>query len=73
MPIIENIHHVHVWKLNDKDIHFECHIDLNEDIKISETENIQHQIKTILKEDFQIEHTTIQFEYNCCSNKAMIY
>ncbi len=70
---IENIHHVHAWKLNDNDIHFECHIDLKEDYRISETERILNDIKNILKNDFQIEHTTIQFEYNCCTNKAMIY
>ncbi len=70
---IENIHHVHVWKLNDSQIHFECHVDLKNDIKISETDLLLSNIKTVLREQFSIEHTTIQFEYNCCDNKSMIY
>jgi cobalt-zinc-cadmium efflux system protein len=73
IPAVENIHHVHAWKLNDNDVHFECHIDLKEDFRISETETILNHVKAVLREDFNIEHTTIQFEYNCCVNKAMIY
>lgn len=72
-PEVENIHHVHVWKLNDSQIHFECHIDLRENYRISETEAILYKIKNILKEDFSINHTTIQFEFNCCNDKSMIY
>ncbi len=69
---IENIHHIHAWKLNDTQIHFECHIDLNKDYKISETEEILFKIKQLLKDDFNIIHTTIQFEYNYCDDKSII-
>lgn len=72
-PEIENVHHVHAWKLNDSQIHFECHIDLKADYRISETEGILFKIKESLKLSYGIEHTTIQFEYNCCNNKSMIY
>lgn len=70
---VENIHHVHVWKLNDSQIHFECHLDLKNDIRISETDELLSIVKASLKDQFSIEHTTIQFEYNCCDNKSMIY
>jgi cobalt-zinc-cadmium efflux system protein len=70
---IENIHHVHAWKLTDSRIHFECHIDLKNDCKVSETETILFKIKETLMNNFGIEHTTIQFEYNCCNDKSMIY
>lgn len=72
MEEIDNIHHVHVWKLTDFQIHFECHVDLNIDYKISETEPILTKMKAALKEKFAIEHTTIQLEFNCCDNKATI-
>lgn len=70
---IENVHHVHVWNLNDKEVHFECHIDLKSDLKISETETLCFEIKNILHTEFDVSHTTIQFEYNCCNNKAVVY
>ncbi len=41
IPAIDNIHHVHAWNLSDRDIHFECHVDLKSDLRISETEDDQ--------------------------------
>jgi cobalt-zinc-cadmium efflux system protein len=73
LPEIDNIHHVHVWNLNDQDIHFECHIDLKSDLKISETESIKSRVHEILLNKFNINHVTVQYEYNCCQNKSMIH
>ena len=73
IPEIENIHHAHAWNLTDKKIHFECHIDLKEDIQVSRTEQIQLQLEQLLREQFNIDHVTIQYEFNCCSNKQMVY
>ena len=70
---IDNIHHVHAWNLSDQDIHFECHVDLKSDIRISETEVIREAIEKMLKERFRITHVTIQYEYNCCEDKNMIH
>jgi cobalt-zinc-cadmium efflux system protein len=72
IPDIDNIHHVHVWNLNDQDIQFECHIDLKSDIRISETEEIQDIVHDVLLNKFNINHVTVQYEYNCCDNKSMI-
>ncbi len=69
---IENIHHVHIWKLNDTLVHFECHVDASEDYPISETNKIKKQIEEILFHEFEINHITIQFEYNCCDDKRLI-
>jgi cobalt-zinc-cadmium efflux system protein len=73
IPAIDNIHHVHAWNLSDQDIHFECHVDLKSDIRISETEIIRDAINEMLKEKFRITHVTIQYEYNCCADKNMIH
>jgi cobalt-zinc-cadmium efflux system protein len=73
IPAIDNIHHVHAWNLSDKDIHFECHVDLRTDIRISETEDIKQAILEILQKQFHINHVTIQYEYNCCEDKNMIH
>ncbi len=73
LPEVDNIHHIHAWNLNDKEIHFECHIDLSRDLKISETSRVREKIHTILVNKFHINHVTIQCEYNCCDNKDMIH
>ncbi len=38
---VKNIHHVHLWEMNEKDIHFEAHIDV-EDMMVRKTESITH-------------------------------
>jgi len=70
---IANIHHVHAWNLSDREIHFECHVDLAEDIRISESEKILNQVTEILREQFGISHVTLQFEYNCCDDKQLLH
>ena len=73
LPEIDNIHHVHAWNLNDNEIHFECHIDLKDDIRVSQTEKIKEKIHQILLNKFNISHITIQYEFNCCDDKEMIH
>jgi cobalt-zinc-cadmium efflux system protein len=70
---IDNIHHVHIWNLNDSQIHFECHADVSTDLKISETGPILNQIEKLLKNNFGISHVTIQFEHYCCEEKELIH
>jgi cobalt-zinc-cadmium efflux system protein len=60
---ILGVHHIHIWKLSDKRIHFEAHIELNQDLPVSSTHEVRHKIKDMLKEEFNIDHTTLQFEY----------
>lgn len=69
---VDNIHHVHIWNLNDSQIHFECHVDLEKDYKLSETNIVLKEMKLLLEKKFAINHHTIQFEYNCCKEKGLI-
>jgi cobalt-zinc-cadmium efflux system protein len=73
IPQIDNIHHVHAWNLNDQEIQFECHIDLKSDLRLSETEAIKFMVQDVLLNKFNINHVTIQYEYNCCADKNMIH
>jgi len=71
LPNIINIHHVHIWRLNENDTHFEAHIEVN-DLNVSQTTEMQKDIEQILHEEFEINHTTLQFECNKCENKSII-
>lgn len=73
IPEIANIHHVHLWNLDDQSIHFECHVDLKEDYRLSETCDIQLKIESLLHDTYDIGHVTIQFEYQRCDDKNMIH
>ena len=71
IDLIEDIHHVHLWSLTEKDVHFEAHANIK-DIKISETKPIMEKIEHILDEHYGINHATIQFEYKCCGGTEII-
>ena len=71
IPGVKNIHHVHIWKLNDNDTHFEAHIDV-EDMFVSKTAEIQKLIEHELHDKYEINHTTLQFECDKCDNKTII-
>ncbi len=72
IPQIEGIHHVHIWQLDENEIHFEAHIDLREDLKVSELEPLKEKADAVLLNDFNIKHTTYQFEYNSKHPKEIL-
>jgi len=72
-PEIANIHHVHIWNLDDQSIHFECHVDLKEDARLSDTEKLFREMESLLSTKHHIAHLTIQFEHQWCDDKDMIH
>lgn len=71
-PLVSNIHHVHCWQIQDHDILFEAHIEILEDIPLSESGRLLAEIEHLLLEHFQITHTTLQIEYCYCDDKELI-
>ena len=72
-PEILNIHHIHAWNLNEREIHFEGHIDIAKDLQMSETDNVRKKIELMLAEKYQISHVTLQMEFRCCDDTDMIH
>ncbi len=64
MDGVGKLHHIHVWHLNDDELHLEAHLDCSENLKISEFNEILHKIEHVLLEKFHINHINIQPEYN---------
>lgn len=72
LPAIANIHHVHLWQLNDREIHLEAHIDFEDDLKLSEVCKHIRKVENILRAEFKIHHVTLQAEYGCTDNKDLV-
>jgi len=66
------LHHIHVWYLNEDELHLEAHLDCSEDIKLSEFNEISNKIEQLLLEKFHINHLNIQHEYNKEDHKEII-
>jgi cobalt-zinc-cadmium efflux system protein len=71
IPEVQNIHHVHVWKMNDADTHFEAHIEVG-NISVCDTTEIQKQIEHALHDKYEIHHITLQFECDKCATKTIV-
>jgi cobalt-zinc-cadmium efflux system protein len=69
---VGNIHHMHAWNLSDHEIHFEAHIELIQDFKLSAVNPIRDKITKLLKSRFRIHHITLQFEYDPKHSKELI-
>lgn len=72
LPAVKNMHHVHLWQLNDNDIRLEAHIEFNRNIRLSEFDKICEQIEKLLHEKFHINHTYIQPEWQRDDPKVYI-
>jgi len=70
--VIKNVHHIHVWQLNEDEVHFEAHIDFEEDITLSQFDVILNEVEDILYHKFEINHVNIQPEYGKCGAKDVI-
>ena len=60
-----NVHDLHIWSLGSNSRALACHVTIA-DIPPSESACILVKLNHILKDHFQISHTTIQFEHIGC-------
>lgn len=72
LPGVRKLHHVHVWCLNDDEFHLEAHLDVKEDLRISDFNLLQLHIEELLKKEFGINHVNIQPEYKKQDPKDLI-
>ena len=71
---VDNMHHLHVWRLNEQNIHLETHINLNRNMDMLAMMNIKTEIEQLLTNDFGITHITLQIGYECpdCTGQLIV-
>ena len=69
---IKNVHHVHIWQLNEDEIHLEAHIDFTKNITLSEFDSILHDIEDLVFSKYDINHVNIQPEFGKDDAKDVI-
>lgn len=72
LPQIDNIHHLHIWKLDEHNINLEAHLDFNKNVTLSESNRVIDTLEELLNKKFGISHTTFQCEYNRNDKKDII-
>lgn len=69
---VDNVHHIHAWRISDHETHFQCHVDISSDLPLSETDRIRIKMEKMIMEKYPVHHVTIQMEYNTCQDKNPI-
>lgn len=65
---VKNLHHVHIWKLDDTSIHFEGHVEVSENMDLESVGTIRQRAEQVLQKSFGISHITLQIGYKCCDD-----
>ena len=69
---VGKLHHIHVWHLNEEELHLEAHLDCAADIKMSEFNDLLHEMEEVLYKKFNINHVNIQPEFQKVDPKDFI-
>lgn len=61
---VKSMHHIHIWQLNEDEVHLEAHLEFKDDLKISEFDETLQHLEAMLFHKFGINHVNIQPEFN---------
>ncbi|HFC53944.1 MAG TPA: cation transporter [Gammaproteobacteria bacterium] len=64
MEGVSNVHHLHVWQLDEHENALEAHVVIAD---FNHTEQIKRALKTELERRFSITHSTLEFETEHCN------
>ena len=59
---VEDVHHVHLWQMQEHEAALDCHVVLTGD-GWTRIEGLKSDIKTRLNERFGIVHSSLEFEH----------
>ncbi len=66
---VDDIHGLHVWSVSSTEVFLSCHVNLCKGDSIN-SDDVIVAINDMLREDYDIDHTTIQVEYGkICKNE----
>lgn len=60
-PYVQDVHHIHIWQLDETNICFEAHIALTKE-HLERMEIVKKQLRERLLRDFGIKHSTLEIE-----------
>lgn len=63
-----DIHHLHVWRLDENNILLESHVVIDEN-DMNNMESIKSSLKDLLVSSFDIRHSTLEFEFEPCDER----
>jgi cobalt-zinc-cadmium efflux system protein len=59
---VEEIHHLHVWEIDEKSVAIEAHVVLKGNFSLVEAQSLTKRIRARLQSEWQVGHTTFEYE-----------
>lgn len=66
VPQVASVHHVHIWGLTPQDLMMTMHVRVNCELENPTT--VIRQIKSLMKDEYGIDHSTIELETDDCAD-----
>jgi cobalt-zinc-cadmium efflux system protein len=66
VPEVEDVHDLHVWSIAGGMRVLSAHVQVGEDCHLSACDALQERLNGLLQQNYQISHTTLQFECAAC-------
>jgi cobalt-zinc-cadmium efflux system protein len=67
VPGVGSIHHVHVWGLTPQHLMLTMHVRVDDDP--GRTTDVIRDVKAVLREEYGIDHSTIEVEHEICADR----
>lgn len=64
---VEDVHHVHIWQLDEQRNAMEAHVVLADNVRM---DDVKPGLKSLLQKEFSIEHSTLEFERESCEGEC---
>lgn len=64
---VRDVHHMHVWRLDERNIMLESHVVIDEE-DLPRMEQIKASLKELLDRKYDIRHSTLEFEFEPCGD-----
>jgi cobalt-zinc-cadmium efflux system protein len=68
---VKDVHDVHVWSISPELHAMSCHV-LIDDLSTTQAASIRQKIEDLLRERFQINHSTLQMECQQCASNDLL-
>jgi cobalt-zinc-cadmium efflux system protein len=59
-PGVRDVHHVHVWHIDEQRLAMEAHVQIGKDEDMSK---VKQDLKDMMRDEFDIHHSTLEFEF----------
>jgi cobalt-zinc-cadmium efflux system protein len=71
LPGVKDVHDLHIWSITPEIHALSCHV-LIEDQSVSQSDMVRQDIEATLKQEFDIDHCTLQMECQQCGANELL-